>query len=296
MDNDLMGRLDADEIGFRELFADAWRARWGILGVTAIFTIAGAVAGMLTDKQYRAEILVSPVTDSRTGAAGGLSALASQYGELASLAGVSISGRGTKEEAIAVLQSQLITEAYVRDNDLLPVLYAERWDAKSKLWKSDNVKKIPTLWMANQYFKKTIRDVKEDKHSGLVTMRISWRDPVLAAKWANELVRNTNRYLREKAIKESDQNIAYLNDQAAKTNVIEARTAIYSILKEEINKEMIAKGREEYALKVLDPAEPPQVSSSPSTIFLGIVGAAAGLIVSALLVWRRSFINRTRPA
>jgi uncharacterized protein involved in exopolysaccharide biosynthesis len=294
MDNNVVGRADGGEIGFQELFADAWTARWLVLSITVVFMISGIIAGLLITKEYRAEILIT-ATDSPTGASGGLGAIASQYGALASLAGISLSGKDNKSESIAVLQSRLITETYVRDNDLLPVLYSDLWDEKAKNWKPTDIRKIPSLWKANQYFKK-IRDVREDKQSGLVTMRITWRDPVAAAKWANELVKNTNRYLRDKAIKESDQNIAYLNEQAAKTSVIEARDAIYSILKQELNKQMIARGREEYALKVLDPAQTPELPSSPSALFLGAVGFGVGIVISALWVWRRSSVARGNAA
>jgi capsular polysaccharide biosynthesis protein len=199
-----------------------------------------------------------------------------------------MSGKGSKEEAIAVLQSELITENYVREANLLPVLYAKRWDPAAKHWKADDRGAVPTLWMANLYFKKHVRDVKEDKQTGLVTMRITWTDPVAAAKWANDLVRVTNQYMRDKAIQESQKNIDYLTDQAAKTSVVEARSAIFSIMKDEVNKQMIARGRDEYALKVLDPAQPPEIPSSPSAMLLGAAGAGLGLVLSALLVWRRS--------
>jgi uncharacterized protein involved in exopolysaccharide biosynthesis len=294
MHNESLARSDGREVGFHELFTDALRARWLILGVTSLCTIASIITGFVMPKQYRAEILITP-TDSPTGASGGLGAMASQVGALASLAGVSISGKGSKEEAVAVLQSRLITESYVQENNLLPVLYADRWDQSSKHWKTTAAGRIPSLWMANQYFTKKIRDVKEDRQTGLVTMRITWRDPAAAATWANDLVRDTNRYLRNKAIQESEKNIAYLNDQASKTNVIEARSAIYSILKEELNKEMIARGREEYALKVLDPAQPPETPSSPSSLLLGTVGFGVGIILSALFVWGRSSARIEKP-
>ncbi len=283
------------EVRLGELLTDAWNARWTITIVICCLTLLGAIASLLIEKKYRAEILIAPVTDSPTGAVGGLGGLASQYGELASLAGLSLSGRSAsnKEESIAVLQSQLITEAYVRDNDLLPVLYPKLWDASANKWRESDPKKIPTLWTANQYFKR-IREVKQDKQTGLVTVRITWHDPAVAAKWANELVRNTNRYLRNKAIKESEQNIAYLNQEAATTNIIEAKAAIYSILKDEVNKQMIAKGREEYALKVLDPAQAPESPSTPSRFLMLAAGFAAGLLVSGLIVLSRSRLFRSR--
>lgn len=287
MDNRVAGLPNDDLVGLPELRADAWAARWTILTITLVLALAGALAGSFLPKQYRAEILVTPA-DSPGGSMGGLGGVASQYGALASLAGVSLSGKGSKEEAIAVLQSELITEAYVHEANLLPVLYAKRWDAGAGRWKTDASGAIPTLWMANLYFKKHVRDVKEDKQTGLVTMRITWTDPVAAARWANDLVRVTNQYMRDKAIKEAEKNIDYLTDQAAKTSAVEARAAIFSIMKEEMNKQMIARGRDEYALKVLDPAQPPEIPSSPSAMLLGAAGAGLGLLLSALLVWRKS--------
>ena len=278
------------EIGLGELLWRAWRARWAILGILFFFALLGAVAGTINPTKYRAEILLSPVTDSPTGAVGGLGELASQYGELASMAGVSLSGRGgnNKDESLATLQSQLITEAYIRENNLLPLLFPTLWDDASKRWKTTDAKRIPTLWMGNQAFKK-IRDVKPDKVTGLTTLRITWRDPAIASKWANELVITTNIYLRDKAIKESERNIAYLNQEAARTNIIEAKAAIFSILKDEVNKEMIAKGRDEYALKVIDPAQPPESPSSPSRLLVTLLGLMLGLVLSALLVLSKSF-------
>jgi uncharacterized protein involved in exopolysaccharide biosynthesis len=288
MDQKVLRAQDLGDITLRDFLAVTWRKRWLVGAVVIVCTIAGAGAGFLLVKQYRAEIVISPVTDSPTGIAGGLSSLASQYGELASMAGISMSGKGTKEEAVATLSSELITETYVRDENLLPVLYAKKWDAGAERWKPSDPSKIPTLWKANQYFKKSIREVKQDKQTGLVTMRITWSNPIAAAKWANGLVSLTNQYLRDKAINESERNIAYLNEQAAKTSVVEVRTAIYSILKEEVNKQMIAKGRDEYALKVIDPARAPEISSSPTPLLLGALGFAIGAALSALLVWRET--------
>ena len=285
-----------NEISIPELLADTWKAKWTVLAIVTIFTIAGMGLGLLIGKKYRADILLSPVAESPTGSVGGLGAITSQFGELASMAGLSLSGRGAnnKDESVAVLQSQLITEAYVRDHNLLPILFRKRWDAKANRWLSTDPKKIPTLWTANQFFKQ-IREVKQDKQTGLVTLRITWEDPVAAATWANDLVRDTNRYLREKAIRESEQNITYLNQEAAKTNIVEAKAAIYSILKDEVNKQMIAKGREEYALKVLDPAQAPERPSTPPRIFVAAAGFAAGTILAALWILRRSSKFRSHP-
>jgi|ERR1700730_8576001 len=276
-----------DEIRLQDLLRDLRSATVLIMIVTIIGGIIGGTIGLLSAKQYEASVIVAPVSLDSTSGKGALGALASQFGDLASLAGVSPTGSSARSEPIAVLQSQLLTQNYVKAENLLPVLYADKWDDASKRWKPTDPKKIPTLWTANQYFLKNIRRVIDDKANGLVTMKIKWRDPQLAAKWANDLVKSTNEYLRSKAIRESERNIAYLTDQGAKTTIVEARQAIYSLLQQEIDKEMIALGREEFALRVIDPAFPPERPSSLGTVALTILGLICGTMVSIIVVFAR---------
>jgi hypothetical protein len=270
-----------DAINLRELLLELWRARLAVACTVVICSLVGALAGWLPDKQYEASIVLSPATDDvGSGRLGGLASLAAQYGGLASLAGVSMPGKTKKEEVLAVLQSELLTETYIRENNLLPVLYSKLWDPVSKKWKTSDVDKVPTLWKANKYFDKQIRQVKDDRKSGLVLMTIKWKDPHTAATWANDLVRMTNDYLRAKAIRESERHMDYLNDQLKKVTIIEAQKAIYALLQDEINTQMLAKGREEYALKVIDPAVAPERASSLGPKLLAVVGFACGMFLA----------------
>jgi hypothetical protein len=71
-------------------------------------------------------------------------------------------------------------------------------------------------------------------------------------------VKLANDDLRDQAIEESERDISYLSDQVVKTNVLQLRDAIYSLMENEIKEEMLARGSEQYALKVVDPAIPPE--------------------------------------
>jgi uncharacterized protein involved in exopolysaccharide biosynthesis len=283
-------RFDDDEITFRDLVKDMWAAKVVLCGVVAGCMLAGIVLGLLVHRQYEATTVLSPVIDDAAGrgGSGGLGALASQFGGIASLAGINLLGgnSGKRDEAIAVLQSELLTERYIRDNNLLPVLYAKLWDKVAQKWRTTDPKKTPTLWKANRDFKK-IRAIVDDKKTGMVIVTMTWTDPKLAAKWANDLVSITNSYLRDKAIREAERNISYLNEQASKTNVIEVQKSIYSLLESEINKEMLARGREEYALKVVDPAFVPEKPSSPGPLLLGLLGFGLGCTAAVLWVFGR---------
>lgn len=280
------------DISIREFIGDLRSAKWLVLALVAGFTIVGMVAGLVVAKKYEAEVVLTPASDEGgVGRLGALGALASQYSGLASLAGFSFSGSSKKEEAVAVLQSDLVTRKYIQENHLLPVLYPKLWDPATKSWTTEDPEKVPTLWKASQLFKKRVRTVVNDSKSGLITLTIRWTDPVLAAQWANDLVKLTNEYLRDKTIREAERNIIYLNEQASKTNIVGAQQAIYALLQEEMNKEMLARGRIEYALKVIDPAAVPEKPSSHGALFLGMLGFGMGCFIAVLLVFGRRVLQ-----
>jgi uncharacterized protein involved in exopolysaccharide biosynthesis len=217
-----------------------------------------------------------------------MGALGSSLSGLAALAGVTVGADSKKSESIAVLQSEELTTAYIRQKNLLPILFFKNWDGAAKKWNVDDPKDAPTLWKANQYFKKNVRKISTDGKTGLLTLTITWRDAALAADWANGLVSMTNAYLRNKAITESERNIKYLYEEAGKSNVVEARQAIYAVLETEINKQMLARGTTEYAFKVLDPAVPPEKASSPKKTVWILMGFVAGFFLSVLSVLIRA--------
>lgn len=270
------------QVDIRELMRLLWSDRVLIVVVTLLSGLVAAGISILTPKKYEASIVVSPVSSNAGGQLGGLGAIASQLGGLAALADISVGGDSKKSESIAVLQSESLTSDYIRARNLLPILFAKKWDAERKEWKVADRTKVPTEWEANRYFKQKIRSVKTDNKTGLVTMTIIWKDPVLAANWANDLVRMTNDHLRAKAIAESERNIAYLKGEAAKTDSVEARQAIYSIMEAEINHAMIAKGSQEYAFKIIDPAVAPEKASSPKKKLWTALGLFAGGLLSVL--------------
>jgi uncharacterized protein involved in exopolysaccharide biosynthesis len=284
MDTKTRVRVDVDDIGLNDLLNVLWRRKRLIIGVTVACGLGALGATPFVTKQYEATIIVSPVeTEPGSGQGGALSSLASQFGSLASIAGIATPSDTRKAENVAVLKSRALTEHYVEENHLLPVLFAKQWDPQKRGWKPTDPAKAPTLWKANQLFTKHIRKITTDSKTGLVTMTIEWKNPQEAATWANGLVRMTNDYMRQKAIAEAGRNIAYLTAEAARTDLVGVRQAIYSVLENEIDKEMLARGTDEYALKVIDPAQAPEKPSYPLPWLWLVVGLVGGLTLSVLL-------------
>jgi uncharacterized protein involved in exopolysaccharide biosynthesis len=284
MDTRVYAPRDKDEIRIKDLVELLLRYRYRVALFVFSVTLVVGIVSFLIPKQYDAEIVISPVTSTSEKSFGG-GALGSLSG-LAALAGMSLNSDSKKAESIATLQSQALTGQYIRDNNLLPILYASKWDAKQRTWTTTDPKKVPTIWKAVQFFKE-VRTIATDTKTGLVTLTIRWDDPVLAANWANGLVRLANDYERETAIAESDRNIAYLTQQAAATDVVGIKQAIYNLLQSEISKAMIAKGTSEYAFKIIDPATISERAAFPQKKIWVLAAFFFSLIVAIFVAFCR---------
>ena len=286
------------EITFEEVVSRIWARKKLVLAVAlGAAAIASGIA-LVIPKSYVASTVISPVASNPNngGLGGGLSSIATQFGGLASLAGISVPGDSHKYESLAILQSEQLTEKYIADQNLLPILYASEWDAAKGAWTTSDPSKMPTLWKANRDFKH-IRLISNDSKTQLTTVSIKWKDPKLAATWANDLVKLTNEYLRDQAITEAEKNIAYLSAQAAKTDVVAIKQGIYTMIQVEINKAMTARGTADFALKVLDPAVPPERPSSPVLsiwLFGGLFGG--GLVAAVIAFYLETKARESRRA
>jgi uncharacterized protein involved in exopolysaccharide biosynthesis len=175
---------------------------------------------------------------------------------------------------VAVLKSKDFAREFIEDKDLLPVLMYDRLEAKPPVDIRDAV----------QRFDLDVRSLAEDKKTGLMTLSITWTDPVLATDWANELVRRANERLRAQALQEAERNIKYLQGEIAATNVTSLQQAIGKVIESEMQKLLLARGNEEYAFKVIDKAVEPKKRARPQRVTLVLIAALAGGLLSLMLI------------
>ena len=280
-----------DEISLQQVWRTLDRYRGLIIATTTAGVVAAAAVAWFTTPVYRVDVLLAPV-DVESG--GALSGVASQFGGLAALAGVDLRGNSSgKDESIALLRSRALAGQLIEANDLLPLLFADEWDESAKAWRSGDPAEVPTLWDAYQSFDDDIRFVNENPKVGLVTLAVEWKDPALAKSWADQLVQRVNRETRERAIREAERSLSYLNQQLQKTEVVELRQAIFGLIENQTKQMMLANVREDYAFKVIDPAIVPDLDDPirPRPLLLIALGATGGLlfgVLMALLLGARS--------
>jgi len=275
-----------DEISLLDLWRVLVSYKWLIVSVTLLTTAIATAIAFYLPPVYRAEVTLAPVTPEEGGR---LSALAGELGGIASLAGINIGsgGASSADKAIAVLESRAFTDAFIKDEQLLPVLFSDIWDPQKKVWLVEDQKDTPTLRKAYQVFDGSIRTVKQDKKTGLITLIIEWKDPVQAARWANLLVERLNQHERQEAIAEAEKSLAYLKNQLSQTSILEIQQSIFRLIEAQTKNIMLASARDQYALSVVDPAVVPEGASKPQRRLIVILGAIFGLalgITSAFFI------------
>lgn len=285
--------VEEDEINL----LDYWRVlvdyKWLIFAFTFLASITAVTAALLMTPIYRAEVLVAPA-DEKSG--GGLSALAGQFGGLASLAGINIGGGGGETEAaIATINSRAFTDNFIQDNKLMPILFENIWSEQNKQWLVESEENVPTAWDAYKIFD-GIRSISQDKKSGMITLAVEWKDPELAAKWANQLIDRINAYQKAQAITEAKESIAYLKQELEQTSVVEMRQSIYRLIEAQTKQIMLANVRDDYAFKVIDPAVVPQEKVKPKRALISILGFMVGLMLGIFTAFFLSFIKKQKQA
>jgi uncharacterized protein involved in exopolysaccharide biosynthesis len=266
---------DADEIRLRDLWQVVWRGKWLIVSAALGTAILAIAVTFLITPVYRSSVLLVPTIE--TTASSGLASLATQFAGVASLAGVNLASGNRTAEAIATLRSRLFTEKFIREHNLLPILYADSWDEDARRWR-DGADEGPTMWEAYERFD-SLRNVEEDLTTGLIAVSVNWTDPKLAAEWANWLVADVNHVLRTRAIRESQQNLDFLRTELQKNSQVPLQTTIFGLIEAEMKNAMLANVRQEYAFKVIDPAVMAEKRSWPNRLLFAVLGLFVGGVI-----------------
>ena len=280
---------DDRQISLRELWDILWRGKWLIVAMTVVFAALAVVYALLATEWYRADVLLAPSEERSTPALGG------QLGGLAALAGVTVGG-GDSAQALAALRSREFAREFIEEYSLLPVLFADEWDEQAQRWRASDPEDWPDIRDAVRFFHRAVLKVSEDRQTNLVTLGIEWKDPEVAAEWANVLVQRLNQRLRERALREAEANVAYLQQELAQTTVVTLQQSIGRLLESELQKLMLARGNEEFAFRIMDPAQAPKERLRPKRSLIAVVGTMLGGMFGVFLVFLLHAVRGNEPS
>jgi len=277
VENDDLGLLDLSK-----LIKDTW-----LPAMIGVFLFAGAGLGLsfLLQPRYGAQVLLEYAGDptkqehARSGAG--------SLGGLAAIAGISLGSNGnSKDAALATLRSWDLARNFINSNNLAPLLNEKDWDESKKQW--HDPANPPNEWRTIKRFRRDVLYVSDDAKTGLISLSVEWKDPVVAADWATKLVSMINTRLRETAIEETTRSIDHLKSELSRTQNAELERAIAGLLQAQIEALMFANIRDEFAFRTIDPALAPPANEyvfPNHLIFLllgGLIGGLAGVTFKVL--------------
>ncbi|BEU02746.1 LPS biosynthesis protein [Agarivorans sp. OAG1] len=295
-----------DEIDIRELFAVIWRGKWLIVACTLVFAIGAVIFAINQPNIYRANALLA-ASDQESNK---LSGMASQFGSLASFAGINIGGRtGTDQTtlAIEVLKSRQFfkdfLDKYQIKNDLMaakgwnPVsgelsYDPEVYDAQTNNWtrevKAPNPVE-PSMQESHGVFIREVLSITTDKETGLITIAAEHISPVVAQQWVSWLIKDINQVMQQRAQHETKANIIYLKEQLDKTSVAQMQTVFYQLIEEQTKTLMLAEANDDFVFKVVDPAVIAEKKVKPKRALICVLGTLLGGMLGVMLALVRHF-------
>jgi len=293
--------LNATRSSIEHLIALVWSRRW-LFSITAILSTTALVCwAFLARPVYKVTVTLIPQQNDNGGA---MASLLGDAAGAAGLMGLGMLGQGgTDQEAIALLESRSLFQTFVARENVLPVLFWRDWSSTKHQWRSPD--RIPTMDDAWKLYDRHVRDVDEDKQTGVVKFSISWINREQAASWANELVKLANSEMRQRALKESQDSLHLLQTQLEAARSVELQGAISRIMEMEINKEVSASARQDYAFAVMDQGVVPDVDkfTSPRRDLILLVAFPVGCILGMVIVFLvdvsgdlRRILKRVRSA
>jgi len=300
----------SDEIDLAEIWRAIWSGKLTIIAISLVFAVSSMTFALSKPDIYKASVLLTPT--SSDGGSGGLSALAGQFGSLASMAGINLGGGGVDKTGLAleVIKSRAFIERFIQKNNLLvPLMAVERWDmyndkliydedvynSQVKQWIRDvnfPKKPEPSPWESFDYFSRENLSLSQDKESGMVTISIKYYSPEMAKEWLTLLVKEINSEMKSKDQTEAKESIDFLTKKLEQTNLTEMKNVFYQLIEEQTKTMMLTEVSDEYVLKTIDPAQVPDKKDQPKRALIVLLGTMLGGILSILIVLIGHFTNK----
>ena len=291
-----------DDIDLRELFLVLWEGKALITVVTGLAAVVSVIVALSLPNIYQSTAILAPKSDDGTG---GLSRLASQYGGLASLAGINLGamgGDGITKSAIALekMKSLSFFREHLYDDVLIDLMAIDSWDAEGRdliynqeLYDSRNNKWVrevdfpysikPSPQEAYEEFLELISST-EDKQTGIISVTVEHQSADVAKRWVELMVSRVSEDLRSEDIREAEESIKFLESQREKTSLVSLDEVFAQLIEEQTKTIMLANVSKDYVFDVIDPPVAPELKSKPSRALICVLGSLLGGMLGVVVV------------
>jgi hypothetical protein len=277
-------------IDVTKIISTLWLYKYLLVGLTGIGAVLSIIIALNLSIIHTSVAVIIPNESNSS------SRLASQFGGLASIAGIDAGEVQLSPSQIAIarissldfFKKRLYEEVVVDlsasmgwDTDTSQLIYDEDiYDFKKGIWIQDR----PTHQQAYESFEGLI-DIVENKITGLTTIRVEHYSPFIAKKWLDLMLKEINSVMREEDKKEASLAIEFYKKELANVKIKSIRDLFSELLEEEQKTLMLSNIREEYTFKIIEPPVVPEKRTRPArTKFVVIYTFVSGLLSIALIL------------
>lgn len=301
-----------DEIDLKELFSALWAGKLWIIATTVIASAIAIALALSMPNIYRSQALLAPVSSD----SGGLGGLASKFGGLASLAGVSLPGGSGGDKTtmgLEVIKSRQFFATLIEKYDVLvPLMAAENWDPVGntlildpEVYNADTAswlravkpprKSEPSVQEAHEVFLQNL-SIAQDKETGFINISVEHFSPYIAKQWVEMLIVEINETIRAQDVSQAERSIAYLQEQIQATQLAELQAGFFELIQSQTETIMLANASPEYLFKTIDPAVVPELKAKPKRALIAVLGTLLGGMLGVLIVLVRHFTGKAHSA
>jgi len=283
------GEFDDGVIDLGKYWAILWPNLWKIALFSLVVGILTLLVMLRMPNIYQATAVITPEKDERR--------QNPSLGAFASL-GIDVGGPSRVEDLETLFRSNDLAVRIFRNNTVWPILLGDRYDpatggikisAKGGFFGGEKKPKPLGDWDAIRAANARLR-VSAVRKTNTVT--VSFESP--SADGSANIVRyfldEAKSRLQEEALDRATKNKKFIEEQIAKTVDALTRDRLYALYGLEVEREMMARNREQFGFRVIDSPRIPDRKSKPArartaiTVTLGAFLAACGFS----LIRRRS--------
>jgi uncharacterized protein involved in exopolysaccharide biosynthesis len=269
--DDTPTRYEEDEINLGEYIAILRKNGWKIVLFSLVVGLVTLLVMFLSPDIYQATAVLTPAVDEKRPNPA--------LGILASV-GIDIGSPTKVEDLETLFKSNDLTVRVFRKYNLWPVALPDRFDSATgkmkfcwtdRLFRGEKGLRAPGDWDAIRAAKDRL-NVFVNKKTGTVSVSFETPSAEGSANIVKYYLDEGKSRLQEEALDRAVQNKKFIEEQIGKTVDALTRDRLYALYGQEVEREMMARNREQFGFRVVDAPRVPDRKSSPHRFLVALTG------------------------
>lgn len=243
---------------------------WKIAGVSLAVGLATLGYMFTLPNLYKASATITPSADE--------SKQNPAFGAIASL-GIQVGGPTKVEDLESLFKSNDLTVRVFRKYNLWPVIFPGDYDPKTGTMRVGWLDRLrgdtpgpPGDWHAIRAAEDLLR-VAANRRAGTIEISFEAPSPEASAQIARYYLEEARTRLQEEAFDRATKNKKFIEEQIGKTVDALTRDRLYALYGQEVEREMMARNREQFGFRVVDAPRVPDRKNRPRRLLSSVVVA-----------------------